>query len=730
MTKKYPRSEALQNKTFADIPAYISWDGVNATEKSRAFAELNKASDEFTGVQRAGASYWSNFSDLDTNVSSRPGLSKSDYYRFRPGEAPPSAKDFKAVMRRCSEAYYKIGLIRNIIDLMGDFACQGIRVVHPNQRIQKFFQHWFEKIHGSERSERFCNNLFRTGNVVVRKQTAKVTAKVEENLYRSSATPDMEVVTQKVVNREIPFKYIYLEPSTIDIVGGPLASMIGQPLYAITLPAHIRRTIITPRTELEKQFISQLPADLVNAARSSSPYLLPQDKTKVFHYKKDDWQIWAFPMIYSLLDDIAVLEKLRLADMAALDGAISNIRIFKLGNLEYKIMPTSAAAQKLAAILQNNVGGGTIDLIWGPDIELVESNTNVHQFLGEEKYRPHLSAVYNGLGIPPSLTGGGGTGTTNNFISLKTLIQRLRYAREVLLTFWNSELADVQKAMGFRLPPVVEFDVDILDDDTSVRALLIQLADRNLISDELLQYRFGHNPDMESLRIQREEKERETGKKVEKAGPYHDPQFGIALKKVALQTGAITPGQVGIRPDAVIDGLKMYDKMTGEKTALEMRVPVGGGTPGGKGTSAPAGRPKNSKDTKPRKTKVFKPKLKASVDVWFKGAQNTVAEILNPLFLKRCGKQNMRQLTTAEDKALEKVKFGVLFNLEPLTEVNSKEMYTLLGQSPDMELYHTYQTWANDISQNLDRPLTLDEYRQIQIALYNQTYIGDEDVTD
>ena len=92
--------------------------------------------------------------------------------------------------------------------------------------------------------------------------------------------------------------------------------------------------------------------------------------------KKDDWQSFAYPMIYAIMDDINVIEKLKLADMAALDGAIANIRIFKLGNLEHKIAPTKAAASKLASILQNNVGGGTMDIVWGPDIELVESNKN------------------------------------------------------------------------------------------------------------------------------------------------------------------------------------------------------------------------------------------------------------------------------------------------------------------------------------------------------------------
>ena len=67
------------------------------------------------------------------------------------------------------------------------------------------------------------------------------------------------------------------------------------------------------------------------------------------------------------------------------------------------------------------------------------------------KYTPHLNSVYAGLGIPPTLTGTyGAAGTTNNFISLKTLTQRLQYGRDVLQRFWAKEIEEVQKAMGFR----------------------------------------------------------------------------------------------------------------------------------------------------------------------------------------------------------------------------------------------------------------------------------------
>jgi hypothetical protein len=183
----------------------------------------------------------------------------------------------------------------------------------------------------------------------------------------------------------------------------------------------------------------------------------------------------------------------------------------------------------------------------GPDIELIESKTAVHQFLGEGKYTPHLNAIYAGLGIPPTLTGTyGAAGTTNNFISLKTLTQRLQYGRKVLIAFWKQEIAMVQKAMGFRFPAKIEFDRMDLSNEDAEKALLIQLADRNIVSDELVQRIFGFDPDTEKVRLNREDRAREGERMVQKAGPSISGNLENDLKKMALQLGLATPSQVGL----------------------------------------------------------------------------------------------------------------------------------------------------------------------------------------
>lgn len=723
-----PKNEESSN-------AYVTW-GDDLDSKKSALDESSASLDEYGGIHRTTgyARYSRDFSNLTENTSGRPGLTRSDYDYFRPSESVPT--QVKNIIRNADMIYQRVGLVKNVIDLMGDFASQGIRLVHRNKRIERFYRNWFNKVRGQERSERFLNNIYRVGNVVINRQTAKITKKTSDNLYKASGKADITLYEDDIIveKREIPWKYTFIDPYYVDVIGDSLSSFVGKRMYEISLPGQLRKTINAPKNDLERNIIAQLPDDILEAAKNKTSYLLDTDKTLVFHYKKDDWQIWAYPMIYAIMDDINIIEKLKLADLAALDGAISNIRIFKLGSLEHKIAPTKAAASKLSNILQNNVGGGTMDLIWGPDLELIESKTQVHQFLGEAKYTPHLNSVYAGLGIPPTLTGTfGAAGTTNNFISLKTLTQRLEYGRRVLSEFWTKEIEVVQKAMGFRYPAKIEFDRMDLSNEDSEKALLIQLADRNLISDELLQTRFGFDSDIEKTRINREHRERSSDRRAPKAGPWHDPEFENSLKKIVLQTGVATPSQVGLELDSKKKGEKTLYDLKMESTMKPSGPPSPSVVPTTKlvkdsSESLPGvpgeGRPKLSKDSEKRKPKTFKPRTGATINIWAQEAQDKISSIINPLILEYFQKKNLRSLSNDESKYLENLKTQVLFSLEPFSPIDNDKIVNHIKASENQakKLISGYEYWLRCISNDMNRPITLDEQKLIKSIFYSSIY--------
>jgi hypothetical protein len=722
MNKKYPKSEAIQNAQISEEKAYVTW-GEDLDSKKEALDKTSGCLDEY-GLFRSSAGYrgrTNDFSSIIPGISSRPGLTRLGYDYFRPGESVPT--QIKEIIRRADEIYQSVGLVKNVIDLMGDFAVQGIKLSCKSKRTERFYRKWFKKINGKDRSERFLNNIYKTGNVVINRQTAKISLKTQESFFRATASPDTtenDTDTVSVDKREIPWRYTFIDPVYVHVAAGALSSFVGQKRYELVLPSQLRKVINSPKTENEQAIILGLPSQIIEAAKNKKPYPLDPQKTIVYHYKKDDWQAWAFPMIYSIMDDITVIEKLKLADMAALDGAISNIRIFKLGSLEHKIAPTKAAAAKLSAILQNNVGGGTMDLVWGPDIELIESNTNVHQFLGEAKYIPHLNSIYAGLGIPPTLTGTfGAAGTTNNFISLKTLTQRLQYGRDLLVSFWEKEIEIVQKAMGFKYAAKVEFDRMDLSNEDAEKALLIQLADRNLISDELLQTRFGFDPDMERFRINKEDRDRKNKKTPAKAGPFYDAKFEETLKKTALQLGIVTPSQVG---------LELEKKKAGEKSALEMKGPSGANSVKDSSESLKGvpqqGRPRNSTDTKKRKTKEFAPQTGAKLHLWANEAQDTIAELINPTLLEFYNKKNMRSLSSEEYNEAETTRTKLLLSSAPYSLISQDNIIKTLANLDNNinTIYSKYLDFLRETKNAFNRDLTVNELRDVKSYFYSMVY--------
>ena len=509
----------------------ITWH--DDASKSIAMDAFSENVNSYDGVTKSlGYRAYRNFKDIEPNRSVRPGFTSMDYHAFRPDEQVP--REQKRMIKMCMDAYSKVGIIRNIIDLMGDFGSQGINVVHPNKSAEKFFKQWFKKCNGKERSERFLNTLYRCGNVIVYRSSANVTPELSK--YMKSVANDIKVEVPNMTKNVIPWRYNFFNPLNVDLKDGAMNLFMGRKSY------NLSSNIFNDKFKngnIPPNILETLPPKVKRAIqRGEKAIPLEEERLQVFHYKKDDWQMWANPMIYAILDDIIMLEKMRLADLSALDGAISNIRLWTLGNLDHKILPNRAAINKLRDILASNVGGGTMELVWGPELTYTESNSQVYKFLGSEKYQSVLNSIYAGLGVPPTLTGmaGNGGGFTNNFISLKTLVERLQYGRSLLTQFWQHEIELVRKAMGFRYPAEIHYDQMSLADDAAEKNLLIQLADRDIISHETVLERFKELPNVEKIRLKREYKDRGADNTPDKASPFHNPNQKQEMEKMEKQS--------------------------------------------------------------------------------------------------------------------------------------------------------------------------------------------------
>ena len=201
----------------------ITWEDGDFEGKSSAMSRFSESVDSYTGLPKSQGNHYRHFIDIEPNRSVKPGFTAKDYYAFRPDEAVPNQQ--RRIIKMCMDAYDKVGIIRNIIDLMGDFGSQGIQIVHKDKTVEKFYQQWFKNINGKERSERFLNNLYKTGNVIVYRSYANITPQLRN--YMKSLANDIKVEVPSAPENQIPWRYNFFNPLTVKMKDGELSLFMG-----------------------------------------------------------------------------------------------------------------------------------------------------------------------------------------------------------------------------------------------------------------------------------------------------------------------------------------------------------------------------------------------------------------------------------------------------------------------------------------------------------------------
>ena len=115
--------------------AFVTWS--DDSGKRQALSDTSDNIEAYDGIQKATAYNRRSFLDVEPNRSVRTSFTRQDYNRFRSEESVP--KQQKEAIKMCMAAYDKVGIIRNVIDLMADFAGQGM--VAPSFN---FPEHWYQ----------------------------------------------------------------------------------------------------------------------------------------------------------------------------------------------------------------------------------------------------------------------------------------------------------------------------------------------------------------------------------------------------------------------------------------------------------------------------------------------------------------------------------------------------------------------------------------------------------
>ncbi len=593
----------------------------NANNKAEIFKSYGSVIKEFEGIKTTATP-----TDIIQDVNVRVPFTRFDYEFFRPNEALP--RNFRQAVYACRGVYLHLGIIRNVIDMMTDFACEDLKLLHHDKKIEAFYKVWAKKVKLQEIATEFVRHLLIDGNVVAKRVTAKITKPIEKQ-WLSKADVDIKVIKEEdtLQDREIPWRYIFLNVAALQVYGNLAERMGGH----VQLGYHITNDLIAAvmtNDPKKKDITDQLPKDIKDQITKGTSYIqLDMSKIHIAYNKKDQWDLWAHPPLMSIMKDVQYKEKLRQMELCAADGFINVIRIWKLGDHKEGILPDAQAIQKLVNMLNANTGGGALDIVWDTMIDMKDYYPPIDKILGQEKYKEVDKDILIGLGVPEVLIGGSGGKFSNSWVQLKTLMEKLKAIRLKLREFLHGEIEIVAKAMGFDALPVIHFNDMNLQDESIKQKLIISLLDRNIISVEAVLNTFGEEFLFEIERIQTEEKLLKA-KGIERINPLDPPEDS--------QNKDIPP----VKPD------------------------------GGKG------RPPLSKDSSTRDQR--KAKVRTKADILFGlEAVDAIDEHIIPIYMESFGVSNARKLTNEQKLKINNVRSYVLACIKPKDDLSKDGLISI-----------------------------------------------------
>jgi len=413
-------------------------------------------------------------------------------------------------IKKCLSIYKTTGIVKNIIDLCSDFSSEGISFVHPNAQEEKFWNIWAEKVRLFDRSERYANNLLKAGFVVIKRMRGNLTI----------GAPFME---REVSINSIPIQYVFINPEQIRLYG---SEQEGGIITVFQIPETVKYGYVDKLDkEMQGKLEDSMSPAIKRAKKEGKNYvILNPDNIWVDFFKKDDWQTYPDPIHFAAIPDLEFYERMREMDIATMQGVINVIRIWKLGQVlpnGQVAKPSPASVAKLKELLDQTMGGGVADIIWDSMINLENTYPPVGEILGSQKYEYIKNEILSDFGIPEVLISGKGPGSfSNQFLVLRSLIEKLEYVRSKIKNWVLSEVTTIMKSLGWAERPKLVFTNMSLRDEATLQRLIIQLFDRGILSKRTALKFFYEDWKVEESAIYSESRDEQEKPELESVGPF------------------------------------------------------------------------------------------------------------------------------------------------------------------------------------------------------------------
>lgn len=429
-----------------------------------------------------------------------------------------SAVDIRDAVILCQKCYWNFALFRNIIDLMTEFSVDNVLWSGGNKQSRAFFEALYNKIGIWDLQDKFFREYYRSGNVFIYRFDAEVKPGDVKKLAQSLAsskplgdslmdqnqpmgapenhmgyptgnpkdkTGDYNPLNQEgdvkliVEPMKMPARYIILNPADINMLG---TANFSYGIYYKILTEYEVSRLRNLQTEEDIEVFNSLPKftqDQIKAGVRSVYIPLDTKKVKIVFYKKQDYEPFAVPMGYPVLEDINAKIEMRRIDMAITRTMQQIVLLVTCGASEEDGGINQKNQESLKKIFQNQSVGRVLVADYTTKAEFIVPT--ISDLLDPKKYE----IIDKDINIGLNNVFLGGEKFANQQKKVEVFVKRLEQAKKAFLeNFLIPEVKRISKSLNFKTCPIPYFDEDQFKDDVSYAKLYTQLVSMGVLTPE------------------------------------------------------------------------------------------------------------------------------------------------------------------------------------------------------------------------------------------------------
>lgn len=386
-----------------------------------------------------------------------------------------STVDVRDAVVLCQKCYYNFSIFRNIIDLMTEFSANNIFYRGGSKKSRDFFEALFNKINLWDLQDKFFREYYRSGNVFIYRFDANVKQDDIKRITQVFGDEQSETLNNLI----IPSRYIILNPADIQMVG---TANFGWAIYHKILTEFEIIQLKNQKTEEDTEIFNSLPPQVqkdILSGKKAISLPLESSKIAIVFYKKQDYEPFAVPMGYPVLEDINAKYEMKKIDMAIARTMQQIILLVTNGAEPDKGGINQKNLDALRELFKNPTVGRTLVADYTTEAEW--KIPEIGNLLDPQKY----AILDRDINIGLNNVFAGEEKFANQQQKVDLFIARLEQARKAFLNnFLIPEIKRISKDVGFKNFPTPYFEDIELKDTQNYAKLYTRLIELGVLTAE------------------------------------------------------------------------------------------------------------------------------------------------------------------------------------------------------------------------------------------------------